>query len=594
MRTQLVSSLLGLSLSLFASSAAAQELRFSTTALGGIASTGNTLGLSKAVDANGPGLSDAIGTFIALDPTSVDDDPLNASNPWPMGTTWDWTQNGSSAQLVLPDDVEILYAELVWAGSWNYGNEDVSAYLDDEVVLSFGNSTIDVSPDPDTSLTLDEVTTFSVRYYLRSAEVTSFVEANKGGTYTVSGVPATQDDLIDELNAAGWSLLVAYRGEAQPVLRNLSVFVGGSFVDENSVQDYTVEGFCAPQVGPVTGRLTVAALEGDADRTGDQLQIATGSNGPFATLSGPNNPEDNFFGSQINDLDGLLDTTGSFGMANHDALNGTHVPGGRQSWDHATVAVSAADGHLESGQTQAVIRTSTEDDSYMPVLVGLEIDVTSPDFSSSSTEADKSSVEAGDSFTLTATLSNSGEAPATNLTLIMPIDGGLELTSYSTDGGDGDANGDPVDASDVESGVDAGVLGTGETIEVVMEFDVVDEPDNTASFLLAPAWQHSVVVCDGDTPINESHSPPHAVVAFDAPVVGTGGGGGAGGDIGGPVGVGGGNDGGSGGSSGSVVPGNTVEEDGSCGCRLPGKPVQGGAGLAVLAALLLLRRRRDN
>src|SRR6185436_5485932 len=109
--------------------------RFSTTAPGRVVGTGNTLGLSKALNENGPGTSDSIGTFLSLGNT-VDDVPPNPANPWPLGTTYDWTQNGSTASLVLPAEGEVLYAELVWGGSSNYGDEDVTPFLDTPVTLA--------------------------------------------------------------------------------------------------------------------------------------------------------------------------------------------------------------------------------------------------------------------------------------------------------------------------------------------------------------------------------------------------------------------------------------------------------------------------
>ena len=84
-------------LALTAESAQAQTLRFSDTRPGRVIAVGNTLGLSKAVNQNGPGTSDAIGTFLSLGNT-VDDMPPNPLNPWPPGTTYDWQQNGSTAQ----------------------------------------------------------------------------------------------------------------------------------------------------------------------------------------------------------------------------------------------------------------------------------------------------------------------------------------------------------------------------------------------------------------------------------------------------------------------------------------------------------------
>ena len=132
--------------------ASAQVLRFSTTAAGKIVSTGNTLGLGKALNENGPGTKDSIGTFLALG-NSVDDTPFNPLNPWPAGTTFDWTKNGSTAVLALPSEGTVLYAELVWGGSDKY-SEDVTALLSTPVTLAAGGATLSVSPDPATALTI--------------------------------------------------------------------------------------------------------------------------------------------------------------------------------------------------------------------------------------------------------------------------------------------------------------------------------------------------------------------------------------------------------------------------------------------------------
>src|SRR5690606_30035113 len=116
---------------------------------------------------------------------------------WPAGTTFDWTLNGSSAVLELPESLssglEILYAELVWGGSYLYNTEDVSASLNTPVTIEANGMSQQVAPDPQTSVTLAEVASqgFAINYYMRSADVTSFVAEQLGGTYTVSGVPAT-------------------------------------------------------------------------------------------------------------------------------------------------------------------------------------------------------------------------------------------------------------------------------------------------------------------------------------------------------------------------------------------------------------------
>jgi len=322
----------------------AQQLRFTATVPGNIVGTGNTLGLSKGLNENGPGDRDSIGTFTSLDNTSVDAPPTNLANPWPTGTTADWHKNGSAAMLALPE-AEVLYAELLWGGSYQYGAEDVTASLDSPVGIAANGANIMVSPDAATKLTISKTAVggFAVRYYMRSADVTDFVKQAGKGLYEVTGVPATQTTTINSLNAAGWTLVVAYRDQGVAT-RNLSIFVGGSFVDENTTQDYSVSGFCAPPAGVVEGNVIVSTIEGDANLTGDQLTIAQTAAGPFVNLSGPNNPAQNFFCSQLNDENGMLDMSGTFGDKNQDAIAGKNIIGGRQGWDVTTVPLSSVDG----------------------------------------------------------------------------------------------------------------------------------------------------------------------------------------------------------------------------------------------------------
>jgi uncharacterized repeat protein (TIGR01451 family) len=596
----------------------AQVLRFSTTAAGKIISTGNTLGLSKALNENGPGTKDSIGTFLSLG-NSVDDNPFNPLNSWPVGTTYDWTKNGSTAVLDLPSEGTVLYAELVWGGSDKY-SEDVTAQLNTPVTLTSSNGTITVSPDAGTALTIAQTAMagFAVNYYMRSADVTAFVKAAGGGTYSVSGVPATQTTTINSLNAAGWTLTVVVRDSAQPV-RNLSVFVGGSFVDENSQQDYAINGFCTPSAGPVNGKVSISAIEGDANLTGDQLLIAPTAAGQFKNLSGPNNPPDNFFCSQINGYTGDLDTQGSFGLSNHNAFLGVNVPGGRQGWDVTTVPVSSTAGQLVNGQTSAVLRTITTGDSYIPTLAAFAIDVNAPDFTGpgSTFTTSVATVKIGDKLTVTADLANKGQVTAQKVLLTLPLEAGLSLAQFQMDGQNGDINGAAVTAAALSTGVDAGTLAAGKTRHVVLSLDVVGPPKGN-QYLLQAEWAYSFQLCAGAT-LPESFS-QFGLVAFDPSGTSASSGGettgagagstsGAGGSASGGSttsagngGAGGGNggsgaggdgktgSGGGGGAGSSGTPGATA----GCGCALPGTPERpwAPAALALLALTGTLRARR--
>ena len=561
---------------LLASQAAeAQVLRFSTTAPGDIVAIGNTLGLAKETNLNGPGIRDSIGTFLSLG-GSADNNPINLANPWPVGTTNDWTMSGSTANLSLPVESTVLYAELLWGGSYEYGTENVFADLGDSITLSKGAASTQVAPSNVTALTAGGTAAsgFNIRYYMRSADVTAFIQANQAGQYAVSGVPATQTTTINSLNASGWTLVVVYRDQSVGI-RNLSVFVGGSFVDEDSQQDYAVSGFCAPPAGVVWGTAAVSAIEGDANLVGDQFLIAPTSAGPFASLSGPNNPASNFFSSQINDAFGQLETSGSFGMANHDAQNGMNLSGGRQGWDITSIPLSSQNGQLTNGQTSAVLRTITTGDSYMPILAAFAIDVNAPEFddANSSADATPSSVTTGDQFVVTATLENQGSVTADNVLFTVDLPPEVSLASFTSDGMNGDINGTAVTAATLQTGVDEGDLSAGQTRTVTLTLEVDTAPATTTLFGLTN-WAYNFQVCTGGSLESEDFVQFFSV-NYTAPQ-GTGGGGGAGGDGGAGGAEATGAMGGSGGSSTTTMAGGSPASGGESPGGMGGGGATGG------------------
>jgi len=426
---------------------------------------------------------------------------------------------------------------------------------------------------------------FAVRYYMRSADVTSFVAAHASGSYAALGVPGTQDTLINTTSAAGWTLIVAYRNDDDPI-RNMGVFVGGRFVDEFTTLDYTLDGFCAPPSTPFEGTIAISTIEGDADRAGDFISIGESAGDPtFVTLSGPNNPAANFFCSQLNGPNGQLDTTGTFGDVNHNAMTATNVAGGRQGWDVTHVPLSSEMGHLAASQTAAVLRTETADDSYMPVAAGIAIDVNAPKFlyDQSTTSVDPASVTLGETFTLTARAVNDGFADAANVRFTLPLQAGLTLAGFTTDGADGDVNGAMVT---MPSSVDMGTIAPG--VERVVTVTVEVSAPQPGDIVLEPVWDYAYVMCSGDPPIDEVFNAEAQNVDYvEAPS-------GAGGAGGGSASGGGGDsddgDGTGGGSIGGAVP----QGGGLCSCAAAGSPSDTSPAWALLglAAVAGLRRRR--
>lgn len=582
----------------------AVELRYSTTAPGRVVAIGNTLGLAKQVAANGPGGEDSIGTFVSLE-SITDETPVNAANPWFVGTTNDWHHNGAAAYLELRAGTEvqpseILYAELLWGGSYKYASEDVTADLETPVNLTSDGASLQVSPDAATALTVAEtaLSGFAVNYYLRSAVVTDFVRAHRSGSYEVRGVPATQDDAINSLNAAGWTLVVVVRDDAEP-LRNLTVFVGGSFVDEDTQQDYAVSGFCAPPSGEIHGKVALSAIEGDAELTGDQLQIAPTVSDAFVPLEGPNNPANNFFCGQINDVDGVQDTVGTFGTRNHDAIAGVTVAGARQGWDVTSIELSSAESQLFPDQRAAVLRTITTGDSFMPTLAAFQIDVNAPNLTTSSLTASESAVELDDVLSVTSTAHNTGAADATELKFQLALPAGLSLESVTSDGTSGDLQGHAVNAAALGTGIDEGTLAPGATRTVVLTLRVTGAPSG-GSFFLRPVWHFGYVTCAGSsTTATETYSHSDSVdyVGPAAPDAGTGTGDDAGSGGGDDAGTGSGVDAGGGGidlggEGEGEGDGQGAPEDCGCASRGTRSALDAAAWLGWLALLGAVAGRR--
>lgn len=329
-------------------------VRSTVNATGAITFTGNTLGLSRSETAGVPGTQDSIGGFTTTN-TSLQ------YGTYPLGTTSLYQSNSSAAILTLPAGSTVLYAELIWGGSYINGTVNLSAAINNPVTFITPAGTSSITPDPATYNQFDLGN--GAAGYVRSANVTSLVQNGGAGTYTTGAVVGTIVITNDSTaNHAGWTLGVIYQNPSLP-FRNMSLRAGGVLVQANSGPVVTtLTGFATPISGALGGRILFSAQEGDANRTGDQALFGPTSATSVA-LSGPNNLAANFFASQINGDTGALNTTGTFGTRNQiNGAPGTNIIGGRQGWDITNVDVSA---RLINNQSSAVLTLTT---SGMPTL----------------------------------------------------------------------------------------------------------------------------------------------------------------------------------------------------------------------------------
>lgn len=468
---------------------AAYVTRFTTITNGAVTFTGNTIGLNKQASANAPGTSGAIGTFIAsTNPTSVD-------GTYPVGTTATWQANASQAVLVVPTGSTILYAELIWSGSYSYGGEDVSAFLNNNVSFRTPSGINSVASATATAQTIgaagkNGTCSTTPCFYVRSANVTALVQAAGAGNYTVGGIPATQGDAENNSNTGGWTLAVVYSNASLPS-RSLSVFVGAEVAGSAAA---SASGFCTAPAGARSGQLMVSALEGDSGITGDQMLFGP-TTATLTAQSGPNNLVGNFFASQINGNTGSLDTSGSFGTANQ-------TPGtagvGRQGYDITNVDVSAS---LINNQTTTFAQGTTTGDQYMINALGLQINVGAPIFPLTVKSVDKTTTFVGDTLTYTIRLDNTtGTADATNLVFTDAVPPGTSFLAGSL-AIDGVANtGNPV------TGVSVGTVAAGAVKVVTFKIVVNNIPaaPATAVYSNAASWTYQFISCSGQPTSNGS------------------------------------------------------------------------------------------
>ena len=394
--------------------------RYSTIDKGGVRFIGNTLGLSKRSNQTASGTLGSIGAFSSLTNSQV--------ATYPVGTTLNYLENGSNAILNLPVGSSILYAELIWGGLYKSQTQDISNLLNNSVILNINGVDNSISPDPTTAQTfLIPTANYELGFYVRTANVTSIVSAIINGTYSVSQVPAliiANDNQTSETNHAGWTLSVVFKNESE-VLRNLTLWVGGAVVGPNNpVTDITLTGFLTPPALPITGKAFLSAGEGDAILTGDQFLF--GKNiANLTAMSGPNNPLTNFFASQINNENGTIETSGTFGTRNANASAGTNISAGRQGWDITAIDIS---GKLETSQSSALFRFTSSGDLYVPNALATQIDSIGTNLEI--TKAVDNNIKAvGENINYTITVENTGEIDTTDVTIVDPIPSGLTLVS---------------------------------------------------------------------------------------------------------------------------------------------------------------------
>lgn len=161
---------------------------------------------------------------------------------------------------------EVLHAELIWCGmsrsSGSFGGNnvivDISSVINNPIILTDPNgNTVQITPSTAT-FSLGAVSNNNI-FYTRSQYITTIVQNGGPGSYTVGRVPSAINIYKDnEINHAGWSMIVAYKN-TNLTPKNMSIYAGGNLITPNGTVNVPISGFLTPPSGPIEARLSLSA-----------------------------------------------------------------------------------------------------------------------------------------------------------------------------------------------------------------------------------------------------------------------------------------------------------------------------------------------
>lgn len=389
---------------------------------------GNTLGLNGACTSfsniytgcNSAGTSGVCGAWVTTDITKY------ASNNWHNfvlslpasdtngGTTFDYNQNSSSDSIMIPSDTSIDYAVLIWSGASTSSSVDISTK---QVKLTDPLNTIHtITPQ------YSSTNTSSYGYYTCATDVTQIVKDGGNGYYTAGSI---YSEFLTNIACAGWLLFVVYTAPTLPFY-NININIGNLDANGDNSPSTLISGFrTAPTGTPILADLILTALNGNPASPGDQVSL-TNSNNIETYLYGPFNPVDNFFGAQIEDIQGSICTSGTFSNLNATPNTIQTTSGRRMGYDISCVDISYA---LSHGQLSTTLTGVTTGNNYSITSATSLVENSYPYFIISPQTSD-STVLIGDNFTITYNLENTGTITTNSLDFTFD-DTGLQFVSGS-------------------------------------------------------------------------------------------------------------------------------------------------------------------
>ena len=359
------------------------------------------------------------------------------------------TTNSSSADLILPAGTNtIKFARLYWGGRINKTDTVSQALL--KIKIRKGTSAgYSNAVAPASNVDVYAVTSTEV-IYQTYVDVTSFLQANGAGTYTIADLPATPGSAGGGGKYAGWAIAVAYENTSLNY-SSVRIYDGYSMVFDNGTpvtQTITLNGLNVPNNALLASDAVMSTMvwEGDGNLgasatnpAGDYLKINT-----IAASNGVN-PVTNFW-------NGTISKNGAFvsGTKNPDYFNQMGI-------DIDDISVGTGFNILPNATTVS-IEFGTEADQYFPSVFTFAIRMKDPVLTLDKAVADANNdgfADPNEILTYTLSGTNMGPGVAYNATVIdsLPnnityVPGTLEVVSAP-----GCTPGIQTDGQDTDNGV---------------------------------------------------------------------------------------------------------------------------------------------
>ena len=330
-----------------------------------------------------------------------------------LNATPNYVSNSSSANLILPGGTNIIkFARLYWGGK--ISSSLLTAYPDTLRKIKIRKGAAGVYTNALASASSVDMFAYNanINAYQAYVDITSFLQSNGAGTYTIADVPSEAGSAGSGGNYAGWCIMVAYENASIPY-NSVRIYDGFSQVYNAGTsvsQLVNLTGLNVPNSALSLSDAIMSTMvwEGDANLSSSP----TNPQGDFVKINGTTvsnavNPATNFWNGTIS-KNGAFVTTKNPNFTNQMGI------------DIDELQVGTGYGILPNA-TSVEIEFGTEADRYFPSVFGFSVRMKNPVITLDKTVADNSGdgiLQGNEELTYTLSGSNVGAGSAYNTIIV--------------------------------------------------------------------------------------------------------------------------------------------------------------------------------